>query len=149
MLVSEALVSHEEVDDALEVQKEQGGHLLENLICLGYFDTHDYDQLILRQPDIARFDLKQCEVFEDTVELVPGQLAEKYRVFPIDKLGPLLTLGMAVPVDEEAIDKVAKETGLRVKPVYCFPSDINAAIERHYNGQADEGTTVASSNGSV
>lgn len=59
-------------------------------------------------------------------------MARSHDLFPIDKMGKLLTVGMAMPLDSETISKLAEVTGLRVKAVYCNLEHVRGAINRYY-----------------
>lgn len=143
MLIDEGMLTKEQVHDGIMVQLERGGHLLETLIDLGHLDPGEFDTVITRQTNVAVLDLHQCKIQDVTVAILPEWLASKHHVFPIDNLGPLLTLGMSIPTDTKAIEEVEGTTGLRVKPVYCPPSDIHAMIREHYFHETAEHTASA------
>ena len=69
---------------------------------------------------------------EELVELVPKEFAERHKVFPIDKLGKMLTIAMACPLDEKTIHELEEITGLRVKAFVCGWEDIDERIRKYY-----------------
>lgn len=131
-LVEAHLVTKEQVARALAHQKEKGGKLVENLIQLGFLDIKTFVRFLANTPGIASIDLSKYTIPPEIIELVPMDLAVKHEIFPIDKMGKLLTLGMACPLDVTAIQEIEGRTGLRVKALLCSAEDIRRAIRRYY-----------------
>ncbi len=132
LLVDEGLVTPNQLSEALAVQRERGGKTAEILISMRYLDPHALVNLLARQPGVASIDLQHYVVPSELIDLIPKALALKHEVFPIDRLGRLLTLAMAFPLDRRAIDEIQEATGLRIKALLCGPADIRAAINRYY-----------------
>ncbi len=132
LLVTEGLVSQKQVSDALRIQKIRGGKLAEILIASGYLHMGKFEKFIVSQPGIASVDLSQYKIMSDLCDLIPEEMARTQQLFPIDRMGKLLTVGMAVPLDVNTISKLTELTGLRVKAVYCKSEHIRGAIDRYY-----------------
>ena len=132
LLVEEGLVSKKQIDDVVAAIEQQGGKLAEMLIERGYLTDVKLERLLAAQPGIASVDLSRYQVARELCELFPAEMALKYQVFPIDKMGKLLTVGMAVPIDVATIAILSEATGLRIKAMYCKPEHLSAAIERLY-----------------
>ncbi len=64
--------------------------------------------------------------------MVPKEFAIKNEIFPIDRLGKLLTVGMVMPLDVDTIQVLAESTGLKVKTLLCSKVDILNAIDKYY-----------------
>ena len=132
LLVENELVTGEQRDEALEFQAEQGGRLFEVLIRLKYLDKAKLHDFLSKQAGVPAIDLQNYEIPTDLMEIIPKELACEHVVLPIDKLGKLLTVGMACPLDKRAILEVEKATGLRVKAMLCGFDDIHAKLRRFY-----------------
>lgn len=132
LLVQENLISAKMLQDALDNQKRNGGKIVEVLIKLGYLTINDFVDFLSRQPGVASIDLAHYQIPQAIIDLVPKEVILKHEVFPIDKMGKLLTLGMVCPLDSKTIAKIEEDTGLRVKPILCSPDDIRGAISRYY-----------------
>ena len=91
-----------------------------------------------KQPGVASIDLENYDVSPETLQTVPRELIEKHEIFPIDKMGSRLTLGMACPLDAGTIHSIEELSGLKVKPILCPAEDIQAAIARYYPGELSE-----------
>ena len=132
VLVEEGVCSPGQIEDALQAMATHGGKLAEILIERGYLVDTKLEKVLAGQPGIASVDLTRYTIQGRLCELIPEEIAVAHQVFPIDKMGKLLTVGMAVPIDAETIEKLKSVTGLRVKAVYCKPEHIDGAIERYY-----------------
>lgn len=131
-LVWDRLVTSEQVAEALKVKKEQGGKLVRTLINLGYLDEDTFLEFLARQSGVPSLDISSYDIQREIVDIVPAEFAREHEVFPIDKLGKLLTLAMVCPLDQAALDKLGEMTSLRIKPILCSAADVREAIETHY-----------------
>lgn len=134
LLVEQDVITTAQLNDALEMQAERGVRIVEALIFLGHISVDDFITFLARQPGVASIELGNYHVPRDILGLVPQELAEKHEIFPIDKLGHLLTLGMACPLDSNTIMTIEESTGLKVKALLCPPEDIKQAINLYYKG---------------
>lgn len=138
LLVDAGLIHKEQLQEALNMQTAKGGKIVEALIALGYLDAEAFVGFLARQPGVASIDLSKYEIPRQLIELIPREIAVEHEVFPIDKLGRLLTVGMVCPLDSATVEKIEDRTGLRVKPLLCAPADIRAAIERYYPARSGQ-----------
>ena len=139
LMVEADLITHSQLAEALDLQKRQGGKLAEVLMSLGHLKRQDFISFLARQPGVATIDLLNYSVSSELVSYVPREFAARHEVFPIDRLGNHLTLGMACPLDKTTIQEIEKITGLRVNAVLCPPADIRAAIRKYYPLTDEEG----------
>jgi len=135
LLLNSHLVTQVQLDEALAVQKTSGGKTFEILISLGYLDRKALHDLLSRQPGVAAIELDRFEIDPSLVELIPRKLAQECMVLPIDKLGKLLTVAMACPLDVGTIREMERITGLKVKAVLCKLDDIHAAVRKYYRSE--------------
>lgn len=137
LLVSDGIVTQEQVDEALAVQHSKGGKTFELLIELGYLDKDQLHAFLSKQQGVAGIDLANYELDEKYKELVPKDVATESLVLPIDKMGRLLTVAMACPLDTATIEKIEQASGLRVKAMLARLDDVKAAVERYYAERED------------
>lgn len=126
------LITEAQLEEALRLQAAQGGRIVEILISLGYLEAAAFTQFLARQPGIPSINLEHYEVPWEMLKLVPREFAVNNEVFPLDRMGNLLTLAMVCPLDTETIRKLEAQTGLRIKPLLCAPADVRIAIQRYY-----------------
>jgi putative nucleotidyltransferase with HDIG domain len=132
MLVDAGLIQRRSLEEALRVQQQRGGKLVQILISLGFIDPPEFVRFLAQQPGVASLDLSNYEVPQELIALVPKEFALQHEVFPIDRLGKLLTLGMVCPLDSKTIGELEAVSGLRVKPLLCSAEDVRRAINRYY-----------------
>lgn len=132
LLVWDGLVTQEQVEEALEVQKEKGGKIVAILINLGHLEEDEFLQFLVQRSGVPNIDIANYEIGEEIINLVPADLARKHELLPIDKLGRLLTVAMVCPLDQATLDELSERTSLKIKPVLCSASDVREGIERYY-----------------
>ncbi|OHE56912.1 MAG: type IV-A pilus assembly ATPase PilB, partial [Thermodesulfovibrio sp. RBG_19FT_COMBO_42_12] len=71
------------------------------------------------------------------LKLVPVDIARKYLVMPVARVGAILTIAMADPSNVFAIDDIKFMTGYNVEVVVSNESSILNAISAHYAGHGD------------
>ncbi len=132
LLIQAGLLTATQLEEALARQRKSGGRTFENLIALGHLTKEALHEFLSRQPGVATIELRRFEIDRKLVEIVPKEIAQENLVLPIDRLGKLLTVAMACPLDRATIEKVEEITGLKVKAVLCRLDDIHAAVKRYY-----------------
>ncbi len=132
LLVDAGLIHKDQLQEGLNTQAAKGGKIVETLIALGYLDAEAFVGFLARQPGVASIDLSKYDIPRELIDLIPREMAVEHEIFPIDKLGRLLTVGMVCPLDSATVQKIEERTGLRVKPLLCAPADIRSAIQRYY-----------------
>lgn len=132
LLIEEGLITDEQLVNALDTQAKKGGKLFEVLIAQKILTKDSLHQFLSRQSGVPAIDLRNYEIPRELVPIVPAEFAREHIVLPIDKLGKLLTVGMACPLDTVTIHELEHITGLRVKAMLCKLDDIHARIKRYY-----------------
>lgn len=132
LLVAEHLLSEKQLEDALVLQRERGGRIVEICIAEGYFDARQFLHFLANTRTTASIDLLNYAIPREVISLVPPHFAMKHEVLPIDKMGKLLTVGMACPLDTSTIGELEQMTGCRIKPVLVGMNDVKVAINRYY-----------------
>ncbi|MFZ5923877.1 MAG: GspE/PulE family protein [Bacillota bacterium] len=128
ILVSTGVLTQDELDRALTVQKETGGRLGSILVSLGLIDEDVMLSALEAQLGVPRVELARYIISPSVARLVPEAFARSHKVLPIERVGNRLTLAMADPLDVFAIDDVRISTGLEVDPVIASEAEIEAAI---------------------
>jgi len=138
LLIERGIITQEQLAAALAEQRQTGGKTFEILIQSGVLSKDDLHAVLSRQPGIAAIDLSRFSVNRELLELIPKELAVDHLVLPIDRLGKLLTVAMACPLDAETLARLESITGLKVKAMLCRFDEIQAAVEKHYQAPEDQ-----------
>lgn len=137
MLVEGGFVEQGQVDEAIRMQEERGGKVGEILIDLGYLDVQTFALFLAKQPGVPSIDISQYRTSSELYSLIPADFAVTHEIFPIDKMGKLLTVGMLCPLDSATIEELEHLTGLKVSALLCDPTDIRNVIREHYQREGE------------
>ncbi len=105
ILVRENLISSQQLREALDYQRTNGGRLGSNLIKLGIISDEVITAVLSRQYGVPSINLELFQIEEDVVSLISHDVAAKYTVLPISKVGATLTMAMADPTNVFAMDR--------------------------------------------
>lgn len=133
ILVRENLISSQQLREALEYQRSSGGRLGSNLVKLGIISDDVITAVLSRQYGVPSINLELFQIEEDTIKLISQEVAQKYAVLPISKVGATLTLAMADPTNVFAMDDIKFMTGLNVEPVIASEASLNIAVAKYYS----------------
>ncbi|MFP3941771.1 MAG: type IV-A pilus assembly ATPase PilB [Thermoanaerobaculia bacterium] len=131
-LVKSGKISQEQLQQALQAQRQDGGRLGAVLVKLGYLQEPELVDLLSRHFGVPSVDLDGVEIDEGILKIIPGDIARKYTIVPVSKAGATVTLAMIDPTNVFAMDDVKFMTGYRVEPVVASEAQIKAAIDEHY-----------------
>jgi type IV pilus assembly protein PilB len=132
LLTKASLISQDQLKEALRVQKETGGKLGETLIKLGFVSEEDITECLSQQFGVPSINLQHFEIDAGVIKLIPGDVARKYNILPVNKTGATITIAMADPTNVFAMDDIKFMTGYNVEPVVASELGIKAAIDSYY-----------------
>ena len=132
ILVRENLISPQHLREALDYQREHGGRLGYNLVKLGLVSDDMITAVLSRQYGIPSVNLDLFQIDEHVLQLIPQEVAQKYSVLPLSRVGASLTLAMVDPPNVFAMDDIKFMTGLNVEPVVVAEASIQQAISKYY-----------------
>jgi len=132
ILVRENLISPQHLREALDYQREHGGRLGFNLVKLGLVSDDMITAVLSRQYGIPSVNLDLFHIDESVLRLIPQEVAQKYSVLPLSRVGATLTLAMVDPTNVFAMDDIKFMTGLNVEPVVVAEASIQQAIAQYY-----------------
>lgn len=134
LLVRENLITSQQLREALEYQRTNGGRLGANLVKLGLITDDVITAVLSRQYGVPSINLDLFHIDADVIRLISQDVALKYSVLPISKMGATLTLAMADPTNVFAMDDIKFMTGLNVEPVIASETSIQVAVGKYYSG---------------
>lgn len=132
ILVRESLINSQQLREALEYQRSNGGRLGSNLVKLGLISDDVITAVLSRQYGVPSINLDLFQIEPDTIKLISHDVALKYSVLPVSKVGATLTLAMADPTNVFAMDDIKFMTGLNVEPVIASETSLNDSISKYY-----------------
>ncbi|MCX5713884.1 MAG: type II secretion system protein GspE, partial [Candidatus Omnitrophica bacterium] len=117
MLVSEGLITSEQLDAALREQKKSGELICTILVRLGLVTEEKALNVLSRQLNIPYIKLKDRDIDSLIISKVPAKFASHYKIIPIEFQDNYLTIAMADPLDVRILDDLKLILGLEVKGV--------------------------------
>jgi type IV pilus assembly protein PilB len=131
-LLKAKLITPDQLELALKSQKEEGGKLGEALVRVGVVSEAAITETLSQQFGVPSIDLSTFEVDPNVIKIVPGDVARKYGVLPVNKTGATLTIAMGDPTNVFAMDDIKFMTGYNVEPVVASEVALRKAIDKHY-----------------
>ncbi|WP_225073686.1 type IV-A pilus assembly ATPase PilB [Desulfuromonas sp. CSMB_57] len=133
LLVRHGLVSDQQLNQALEDQKSQGGRLGTSLVKLGFAKEEELSAFLAKQYGMPSINLSDFEIEHEIIRLVAPEIAQKYQVVPVNRAGASLIVAMSDPSNLFAIDDLKFMTGFNIEVVVATESSIKAAIDKYYD----------------
>lgn len=132
LLVAAGALSPAQLKEALERQRHTRKKLGEAIIDLRILTEEAILQTLARQLQIELVDLDALEPDFDILRKIPEATARKYALLPLGRMGDLVHIAMADPLNIFAIDEISIKLEAEVRISIAPEHQIAAAITRHY-----------------
>jgi len=130
ILVDAEIISEEQLDAALEVQKKSGFLLGKIIMNLGYLDEDELIKFIAEQYRIPCVSLERYEFNKELLQVLPEDVSKTYGVIPLDIIGDILTVGIADVPDERMFKRLEDLTGYKVQVMLVTTTDFNQFMQK-------------------
>lgn len=138
LLIDAGLITQEQLQKVLQLQKATGKKIGEALIDEGYVQETQIIEVLEFQLGIPHLDLKKYLIQSDVPRLISERLAKRHKLIPVKKDGDKLMVAMADPLNIFAIDDVKIATGLEIVPAITTKKNVEDAIARYYGRESAE-----------
>ncbi len=138
VLIEDGLLLPGQLDEAMQLQKKQGGRLLKILTDNKYVTEQDMVISMGRCLDTPPINLSKMRIPEDVMNLVPKEMARNYKLAPVCKLGNRLFVAMADPLNVLALDDLRQRTKLDIVPMITTETCVIEAL----SGVSQSSTTM-------
>lgn len=132
LLIKNNFITQENLDKALQIQKEKGGRLSDILVRMGFISEDDLTLILSQSLGLPPIDMSRVKIDPAILKIIPADIARYYQILPVSKMGSSLTVVMADPLNIFAIDDVKALTGFKINPIIGKPKEIMQAIETYY-----------------
>ena len=132
LLVEAGQIQQDQIDQALATQETSGGMLGQVLREIGACDEIAIAGALLKQVQVTDVNCDELTVPPELVQAIPLDTCIAKRLCPFEKLGNLLCIAMANPLDRPAINAVEEVAHLKVKPFKATWPKIKEMIDRSY-----------------
>lgn len=135
LLLSQGLITEQQLSTALEEQKVRKTKLGETLLALGYVSQQDFADVLSKQLGIDSVDLHTVGLQDAAISLVPEDIMKKYGLVPfaIDEHNSnILEVAMSDPMFLPAIDDISLITNMEVRPYFAPTAQIAIQLDRMF-----------------
>src|SRR5262245_10238663 len=136
LLLKEKRITPDQLQQALNHQKANGGKLGYNLVKLGLIKDDEITALLSKQYGVPSINLSQFEIDPAVIKLIPADTAHKYQIIPLSRAGATLTIAMTDPTNVFAMDDIKFMTGYNVEPVVASETAVADAVTKYYPSSA-------------
>jgi type IV pilus assembly protein PilB len=137
LLVRHGSLRPEQLEQATEQQRQQGGALSRHLTKLGLISEEDLLGYLQREYRLPVVDPLSLDIPRDVLDLVPLSIVVKHHLIPTSLTRSTLTIAMSDPSNLAAINEVKFVTGYDVKVAVSAPSSLEQAIENLYESKVN------------
>lgn len=139
VLINGGVITQEQLDKALGLQKGSGRKLGEVLVDEGITTEEAIARALSSQLGIDMIEAQNVSISEEILKLIPVSVLKKNKVLPFEyaKDNPnVLRVAMADPMDMNAMDDISIIANLQVEAVAATNRSIMLALDKYY-GQGD------------
>ena len=133
LLLDCGVISNDVYNKAREYQSIHGGDIVSYLVANRHITEIGLASFITEHIGIPYISINDYRLSPEAIDAVPVNLATKYMLMPLDKMGHLITIAMPDPLDAEAIEAVERATGCKALLFVSYLSDILKAIKEYYD----------------
>jgi type IV pilus assembly protein PilB len=144
VLVTGGVLTEAQLDEALRAQKEDAGgrrrRLGEVITALGLADEVQIARALSDQLGLPFVDLGSLPIADETLGVLPRNVAVRHMAVPISLAHDVLTVALADPTNVLALDDIRLATKLSsVRTAVATASDLQEAVNRYYGGAGPSG----------
>ncbi len=135
LLISRGVITEDQLMEARKKQKSDTlDSTLQALYALKTITEADVMQLLAAEygMDVFDFDSSKERVPEQVIQMIPTQIALRYKMVPISFSGGILRVAMSDPADIESLDAVRHLTKQDVEGVLAPQRQIDRALDYYY-----------------
>jgi type IV pilus assembly protein PilB len=133
MLVKAGKISEDQLAQALEVQNDSKEKLGDILIEMGAISSEEVlSEFIGKQLNIGALRLADIELNPEVVKMIPPDIARKFNVIAVSKIGKTLIVAISDPNNIYVLDAIKFISGHSVQPVISPEKAIQKAIDSYY-----------------
>ncbi len=130
LLVSNGLITPQQLEEALQEQKISGNKLGSSLVKLGFISEKNLVSFLSRHYGVPAIDLNEVQIDPEAMKMISADVIFKYQAIPIKRIGSTLRVAMSDPSNILAIDDIKFLAGCHVEVFVSTESAIRMAIDR-------------------
>ena len=137
MLVKAGKITGEQLEKALALKEQNKQYFGEALVKVGAITSEEeLSDFISKQLNMGSLRLADVELNPAIVKLIPLDIARKFNVIAVSKLGKTIIVAIADPNNVYVLDAVKFITGCNVQPVISPEKAISKSIDKYYRDES-------------
>src|ERR1700736_6477558 len=128
VLIEEGLLLPNQLEEAIGIQKSEGGRLLRILTDRQFVTEQDMVFSMGRCLNTPPVNLSRLRVPEEVMSLVPREMEKKNKLVPIARLDGKLFVAMADPTNVLAVDDLKRRVQLEIVPMVATERAVTEAL---------------------
>ncbi len=129
-LLAAGLINETQLDLAQREHRRKGLALSKVLVELGFVPAEKISDFLAQAAQSRRIHFSQIKPDPAIADLIPRDLARRFRALPVAQNNGTLTVAMADPTNVVAIDAIAQITGRHIDVVTATERDVLNALDR-------------------
>jgi len=132
ILIQRKRITREQLEAALQTQKQKGGFIGEILVGMGLLDDRDIVVALVIQCGMPYIAVNKYSIDPQIVHMIPKEVAQKEKVIALDRIGEILSVVMVNHLTDEKKSYLETLTKCRVATFISTKAEIEEAITRNY-----------------
>lgn len=143
MLLMNGLITVDQLEYALKIQKQKGKKLGDTLVDLGYIQEKDLMKILSTRLKVPFVEIDKIEVKQEACNLLTQDYCLKHTVMPVDLTDKGIVVATTDPMNFFLADDIRLKTNKNVRFVMATQEDIESHIPEYYsNEQANEAQEI-------
>jgi hypothetical protein len=132
LLLERHIITPGQLNKALEKWRNEGGYLSQHLIALGFATEADIATCLSNQYNFPYLPLKNYTINEEVLDIIPLKWIRIYTLIPVDKIGNILSIAMADPLNEGVIEMLKQLIDCEISVFISTYSELKETISKYY-----------------
>ncbi len=137
VLVRKGLITTDQLEEALRVQRAQGLRFDAALLRLGFIDERPLLDALGEHLGLEVVNLAGTEIERDVLRALPPKLVYRNRLLPIARQEDMLVVATADAFDMNVFDDLRLLSGEQIRPVLASRVEIEKLIKAHFGVGGD------------
>lgn len=143
ILIEDGILSPENLEEALNQQKKEGGIIGQILIRHGYISEEDLVAAVAKQLKVPYLPLANYSINADTVRLLTKEFCVRNQVILFDQTDKYIFVAMGDPLNDAAVEEIQKKFGLVPQIFISTPTEVLSMLDILFAGSANPGLKKA------
>jgi type IV pilus assembly protein PilB len=133
LLLEKGYITESQLKSAMDIQARTGTKLGSILVEAGIITEDRLVEVVSQRLNIPKLNLNSLVINPQVISSIPVDVARRYLILPVFKMGNNLTVAMVDPLNAIALDEIRYLTKCVVKRAVVGEKEIKEAIDRYYS----------------